>query len=162
MNPISYVRYIKGNCADEEICIGSETEDSTVPLQAYCVSTTHFLPIGRNTTSGSHQNPDSSGVVTAGFNPALHHDRNGSGLAVQAVVTAPDKSTSLFATSVVMQAQKFDGVWRTEPDGQAYCKECSSVRLAQFPAAARRVKVDVVLPESTPAGLLWLASFRYE
>ena len=106
----------------------------------------------------------SSGVVTAGFNPRSH---NGDGMhvAVEAVLTDVDKQTSLFATSHVIQAQWYNatrGIWRTVAQGSNDCLKCASLRLEPFPTTAQRVKVDVVLPESMPAGLLWLASYLYE
>ena len=155
------MHYTQGHCAADEICVGSEAGDGRTPLQAHCVSTTHFVNIGRNTSSGSYQNPGSSGVVTAGFNPTLRNT-NGSHIAVEAIVTAVNKRESLFATSVVIQGQKINGISRTEPNGYSNCLGCSSLSLAPFPVNARKVKVDVVLPESMPAGLLWLASYLYD
>ena len=146
----------EGNCARDEICVGSNAEDTDAPRQAYCVSTNHFVRIGQDPSTGNGQ---TSGVVTASFNSALHN--NGSQLAVEAVVTSLNRLSTLFATSVVIQAQAYNGVWRTVAEGQNYCKICSSVSLAPVPATAQRVKVDVVLPEWYPTGLLWLASYPY-
>ena len=162
-NP-AFMHYTQAHCAPDEICVGSEEGDGRTPLQAHCVSTTHFVPIGRNTSSGNGQETVSSGVVTAGFNPRSH---NGDGMhvAVEAVLTHVDKRTSLFATSHVIQAQWYNatrGIWRTVASGANDCINCSNLRLEPFPTTAQRVKVDVVLPESMPAGLLWLASYLYE
>lgn len=124
--------------------------------QAYCVSTDHFVRIGQPSS-----NLGSSGVITAGFDPALYN-KNGSQVAVEAVVTSINKIVSLSAVSMVMQAQGFDKVWRTVADGHNYCLRCSSVSLVPFPVTAQRVKVDVVLSEAFPTGLLWLASYSYQ
>lgn len=140
----------RGKCATDEICVGSNAADGDMTLQAYCVSTNSFVQIGQTPSS----------VVTAGFNATLS-DGNESHLAVEAVFTSVNKMTSLFADSMVLQAQTNDGVWRTVPNGNIYCLRCSSVSLAPFPVTAQRVKVDVVLPEWTPTGLLWLASYPY-
>ncbi len=98
--------------------------------------------------------------MTADFDATLL-SQNGSQLAVEAVVTGLDRITSVFAASVVMQAQRHDGLWRTVTDGHIYCLRCASVTLAPFPVTAQRVKVDVVMPASVPTGLLWLASYSY-
>ncbi len=125
------------------------------------------MRIGHDPSNGDGQNVPSSGVVTAGFNASLHHNNNnnnnnGSHLAVEAVVTSLNKVSSIAADSVVMQAQTYtNGVWRTVADGRIYCLRCSSVSLVPFPVAAQRVKVDVVMPEWLPVGLLWLASYEY-
>ena len=129
--------------------------DNYVQAQAYCVATDHFVPIGPTPSSGQGQ-----GVFTASFNAALYNN-NGSRLAVEAVVTSTDKMSSLSATSVVMQAQAYNGVWRTVADGHNYCLRCSSSSLVPFPVTAQRLKLDVIMPDSSPAGLLWLASYSY-
>ena len=143
-----------------EICVGGTGGGEGTPRQAYCVSTDHFVHIGHTSSSENGENLVSSGVVTAGFNPALYNN-SGSHLAVEALVTSVDQRTSLFAPSMVMQAQTYSGLWRTVADGHNYCIRCSSVCLAPFPATAQRVRVDVVLPDSSPTGLLWLASYTY-
>ena len=151
----------EGKCAVGEICVGSNVWN-VGPSQAYCVSTEHFVRIGQNPLGGDGQNLPSSGVVTAGFNSALHSGINGSHVAVEAVVTSIDKKTSLFATSVVMQAQAYNnGIWRAVTGGYSHCARCSSIILAPFPVTAQRVKVDVVMTEESPTGLLWLASYPY-
>ena len=95
--------------------------------------------------------------MTANFNPT---DR--AGLAIEVVLTSSDNVTSLFADSVVIQAQAYNGVvFRAVLQGRTSCLRCSSLRLAPFPEAAQRVKVDVVLPATSPVGLLWLASFSH-
>ena len=146
-----------GRCADDEICVGRSDGDRLMQSQAYCASTNHFVSIGHNPTNG---NGVSSGVATADFNTALHN-KSGGTLAVEAVVTGANKRVSLYATSVVIQAQTYDRVWRTVTDGKAYCLRCTSLSLAPFPRTAQRVKVDVVLPASSPTGLLWLASYSF-
>ena len=129
-----------------------------MPREAYCVSTNNFTPIGQARSSSGQA---STGVVTAGFHPALPPLRNVE-LAVEAVVTGVGNLTSVFATSMVVQAQSFDGVvWKTVDNGTADCLRCANVVLTPFPEAAKRVKVDVVMPEATPVGLLWLASYEY-
>ena len=164
-NPQQRTHIGKGKCASDEICVGSNAVDQEVLLQAYCVSTNRFVRIGRNPSNGNRQNVGSSGVVTASFNSNNNNNNNnnnnGSYLAVEAVVTSLNKKSSLFAASVVIQAQTYDGVWRTVADGHSYCLRCSSVSLAPFPVTAQRVKVDVVMPEWNPTGLLWLASYPY-
>ena len=144
----------EGKCTNDDICVGSDNIGGT-PIHAYCVSTDHFVRIGQNPSGNSLA---SSGVVTANLNPAIHNN-NGSHLTVEAVVTSLNKRTSVFAASVVMQAQAYDRVWRTVAGGSSDCLRCSSVTLAPFPLTAQRVKVDVVLSEDSPAGLLWLASY---
>lgn len=133
-------------------------------LQSFCVSTNEFVQIGQNSSTGNGgQNAGSlSGVVTAGFNAAAH-SRKGSQVAVEAVVTSVNKRTSLSATSLVMQAQAYDKYWRTVDDYHShdYCLKCSSLTLVPFPKTAQRIKVDVVMPEEAPTGLLWLATFPY-
>ena len=161
---LAIMHYTQARCAADEICVGSEEGDGTTPLQAHCVSTTHFVPIGRNTSNMNGQKTLSSGVVTAGFTPP-YQQGNGMQVAIEAVLTDVDKRTSLFATSHVMQAQWYNatrGIWRTVAQGSNDCLKCSSLRLEPFPTTAQRVKVDVVLPDSMPAGLLWLASYLYE
>ena len=120
------------------------------------------MPIGHDVSSGAAESAGSSRVVTADFNAAVH-ERNGSRLAVEAVVTSINRKTSLFATSMVMQAQAQanNGLWRPVADGYIYCMDCTSVDLAPFPETAQRVKVDVVMPEWVSTGLLWLASYPY-
>ena len=118
----------------------------------------HFVAIGPDPQNGKAA--AWSGAVTAGFNPAVHK-KKGSRVTVEAVLTSAGTVYSLFATSLVMQAQSYNGLWRTVADGYRYCTDCSSVRLVPFPETAQRVKVDVVLPESSPAGLLWLASYPH-
>lgn len=146
----------QGNCADDEICVGSDSESGvTGPVQAYCVSTDQFVRIGQNP---SGLGVASSAVVTANLNPAAY-DKRGTYLTVEAVVTTFYNRTSLFATSMVMQAQAYDRVWRTVGGGISDCLRCPSVTLAPFPVLAQRVKIDVVLPENSPTGLLWLASY---
>ena len=142
-------------CEDDEICVGSDSIDGTPPVEAYCVSTDHFVRIGH---AQSGIGVASSAVVTASFNPAMHNN-NGSYLTVEAVATTPDNRNSLIATSMVMQAQAHDSVWRTVAGGISDCLRCPSVTLAPFPLTAQRVKIDVVLSQDSPAGLLWLASF---
>lgn len=133
-------------------------------LQSYCVSTNGFVQIGQNssTANGEQSAGSLSGVVTAGFNAAAHR-RKGSLVAVEAVLTSVNKKASLFATSLVMQAQVYDKYWRTVDDfhSHGYCLKCSSMTLVPFPETARRVKVDVVMPEEAPTGLLWLATYPY-
>lgn len=161
---LSPMHYTQARCAANEICVGSEEGDGTTPLQAHCVSTTDFVPIGPNPSSSHGQQTVSSGVVTAGFDPSSRAV-NGQQVAIEAVLTHVDKQTSLFATSHVIQAQWYNatrGIWRTVAQGSNDCIECSSLRLEPFPSTAQRVKVSVVLPESMPAGLLWLASYLYE
>ena len=157
------MHYTQARCAADEICVGSEEGDGRTPLQAHCVSTTHFVPIGHNASSGNGQESVPSGIVTAGFNPH-YHDGDGTHVAVEAVLTDVDGRTSLFANSHVIQAQWYNatkGVWRTDAHSSNDCIGCSALRLEPFPTTAQRVKVSVVLPESMPAGLLWLASYRY-
>ena len=149
--------YRTGKCALDQLCVGSTPEDKTMPIQASCVSTKHFAHVGQYPPNG---NAGSSSAVTAGFNPAVHME-SGKPFAVEAVLTSVDKISSLFATSLVMQAQSYNGLWRTVDYGSTYCKDCASVRLAPFPETASRVKVDVVMPEEEPTGLLWLASYPY-
>ncbi|CAD6591046.1 MAG: hypothetical protein ASARMPRED_005161 [Alectoria sarmentosa] len=119
-NPPQATFISQGKCASGEICVGSDAGNND----------------GHTPSDGNRQNLASSGVVTASFNAALHN-KNGSRSAVEAVVTSVKKLTSLYAASVVMQAQA-----------------CSSVSLAPFPVPAQRVKVDVVMPNYTPTGLL--------
>lgn len=160
-NPPQATYISQGRCASGEICVGSDARNIDGTLsRAYCVSTNHFVQIGHTPSDGNGQNLASSGVVTASFNAALHN-KNGSLLAVEAVVTSVNKLTSLFAASVVMQAQAYNGVWRTVASGYNDCIRCSSVNLAPFPETAQRVKVDVVMPNWSPTGLLWLASYSY-
>ena len=157
------MNYTQDRCADDEICVGSEEGDGRTPLQAHCVSTSHFVAIGHPSSSNG-QGTGSSGVATASFNP-VSQQRDGMHVAVEAVLTDADKRTSLFATSHVMQAQFYNatrGIWRTVAYGHNDCLNCASLRLEPFPMTAQRVKVNVVLPESMPAGLLWLASYMYE
>ena len=142
-------------CENDEICVGSDSEDGTTPAQAYCVSTGHFVRIGH---PQSGIGVASSAVVTSNFNPTVHNN-NGTYLTVEAVATTPDNRNSLIATSMVMQAQTHDSVWRTVAGGISDCLRCPSVTLAPFPLTAQRVKIDVVLSQDSPAGLLWLASF---
>ena len=97
--------------------------DEPASRQAYCVSTNNFVVIGHSPSTGNGQNAGSSGVVTASFNSALH--KNGSLLAVEAVITGLNKVSTLIATSVVIQAQTYSGVWRTVADGRNYCKTVS-------------------------------------
>lgn len=134
--------------------------DEDAPNQAYCVSTDRFVNIGHDPSDEEGENGISSGVVTAGFNAALYNN-NGSHLGIEALVTDADKRTSLYATSMVMQAQAYNGLWRTVAHGIIDCIGCSSVSFAPFPVSAQRVKVDVVLPAESPTGLLWLASYSY-
>ena len=148
----------QGRCPADEICVGSTLEDKGMPIQASCVSMKHFVPIGPDPQNGNAAG--SSSAVTAGFNPAVHN-KEGSRVAVEAVLTSAGTLYSLFATSLVMQAQSYNGLWRTVADGSRYCLDCSSVRLVPFPETAQRVKVDVVMPESSPTGLLWLASYPH-
>ena len=158
------MHYTQDRCATTEICVGSEEGDGSTPLQAHCVSTNDFVAIGPNPSSSNGQQTVSSGVVTAGFDPSSRAG-NGKQVAIEAVLTHADRRTSLFATSHVMQAQWYNatrGIWRTVAQGSNNCIECSSLRLEPFPSTAQRVKVSVVLPESMPAGLLWLASYLYE
>lgn len=150
----------EGRCTTDEICVGSDNIGEANPIQAYCVSTDHFVRIGQTPSSGNGSSLASSGVVTASFNPALHHN-NGRHLAVEVVVTSLSKKTSLFAASVVIQAQAYDSVWRTVAGGNSDCLRCSSLTLAPFPLTAQRVKIDVVLSGDSPVGLLWLASYLY-
>ena len=146
----------RGSCADDEICVGSDSSSGVTGLvQAYCVSTDHFVHIGKNP---SGLGVASSAVVTADFNPATYN-KKGTYLTVEALVTTLDNRNSLFATSMVMQAQSYDKVWRTIGGGISDCLRCPSVTLAPFPVMAQRVKIDVVLSEDSPAGLLWLASY---
>lgn len=161
-NPQQQTLIRQGKCALDEICIGSNAKDTGTSRQAYCVATTHFVRIGHDPPSGSGSDTLSSGLVTASFNSSLYDDNNGSQLAVEAVVTHLNKLSSLFATSVVIQAQAYNnGVWRNVAGGIDYCMSCSSMTLAPFPITAQRVKVDVVMPEWSPTGLLWLASYSY-
>ena len=144
-----------GTCAEDEICVGSDSIDGTAPVQAYCVSTDHFVRIGHDQ---SGIGVASSAVVTADFNPAIYNNR-GTNLTVEAVATTLDNRSSLIATSMVVQAQAYGSVWRTVPGGDNECLRCPSVTLAPFPVTAQRVKIDVVLSENSPAGLLWLANY---
>ena len=154
--------FFESKCANNEICVGSNPSDKALPHQAYCVSTINFVHIGHDPSlsSGSGQTIGSSETVTAGFNPAVHNG-NGNGLAVEAVLTSSNNVTSVFANSMVMQAQLYNGVWRTVDDGRADCLWCASLSLTPFATTARRVKVDIVLPEQSRVGLLWLASYSY-
>ena len=144
-----------GLCPDDQICVGSDSIDGPAPVQAYCASTDHFVRIGHNQ---SGIGVASSAVVTADFNPATYNHR-GTYLTVEAVATTLDNRNSLIATSMVMQAQAYDKVWRTVPAGDNECLRCPSVTLAPFPVTAQRVKIDVVLSQDSPAGLLWLATY---
>ena len=148
----------QGKCALDELCVGSTLEDKEIPVQASCVSMKHYVPIGPDPEDGNAAG--SSSAVTAGFNPAVYN-KEGSRVAVEAVLTSAGTIYSLYATSLVMQAQSYNGLWRAVADGYSYCTDCSSVRLVPFPETAQRVKVDVVLPESLPTGLLWLASYPH-
>lgn len=139
----------EGRCANDEICVGSEEIGETTPVQAYCVSTDNFVRIGQGPSASS---------LAASFNPAVYNN-SGSHLTVEAVITSLNKQSSVFAASVVMQAQAYDTVWRTVAGGSNDCLRCSSLTLAPFPLTAQRVKIDVELSEGNPAGLLWLASF---
>ena len=157
------MHYTQDLCADGEICVGSEEGDGRTPLQAHCVSTNNFVAIGHSSSSNG-QGSGSSGVFTANFNPISQH-RDGTYVAVEAVLTDVDKRTSLFADSHIMQAQWYNatrGIWRTVDYGSNNCVKCASLRLEPFPMTAQRIKMAVVLPESMPAGLLWLASYQYE
>lgn len=159
-NPRQRTYINEGRCAGDEICVGSNAGDEDTPRQAYCVSTNDFLLIGHNSSSGNGQDLGSSAVITAGFNPTLY-DKNATHLAVEAVITSVNNRTSLFAASAVIQAQSYNGLWRTVTNGYNSCMRCSSLTLAPFPITAQRVKVDVVMPDSSPTGLLWLASYAY-
>ena len=94
------------------------------------------------------------------------HIAPGANLAVEAVLTGLDNTTSLNATSLDMQAQSSNRafmttLWRSLPDGEKACTNCSSVELAPLPDNAQRVKINVVLPPNVKAGLLYLASIPY-
>ena len=146
----------QAKCADDQICVGSDSSvGGTGVIEAYCVSTDHFVRIGHNQ---SGIGVASSAVVTADFDPTIY-DKRGTYLTVEAVATTLDNRNSLIATSMVMQAQAYDKVWRTIPGGDSECLRCPTVTLAPFPATAQRVKIDVVLSEDSPAGLLWLATY---
>ena len=156
--PNSVTRLAPGKCPADGICIGRGSDDETeTPVQAYCVSTNDFVKIGQEPLRGG-QNLGSSGVVAAGLNPAFYN-KSGGKIGVEAVVTYMSGKESLFAASMVMQAQTYDTSWRTVANGSANCLRCSSVTVAPFPMTAQRVKVDVVMPERIPTGLLWLASY---
>ena len=99
-----------------------------------------------------------SGIVTAGFNGGIHSS-NGSRVTVQAVFTSLDKIRRVATVSAVMQAEVYEEVWRTV--NSTDCPRCASVTLAPFVVTAQRVKVSVVMPDSTPKGLLWLAANPY-
>ena len=161
-NPFHQLLF-EGRCAQQEVCVGSNAAEKGLSHQAYCVATDRFANIGHDAPpSGRGPTAGSSGVVVADFNPALLNT-TGRSLAVEAVLTSSNNVTSLFADSVVMQAQAQaqDGVWLTVANGRSECLRCSSLSLKPFPDTGERVKVDVVLPESTPVGLLWLASYTY-
>lgn len=145
----------QGKCASHEICVGPNTEGGDPQHQAPCVSTNHFVQIDRDPSDAA-----AAGVVTAGINSTILHE-NGSQVAVEAVLTSLSEVISLAAVSMVMQAQTYNGLWRTVENGHTYCLRCPSVTLAPFPEKVQRVKVDVVMPYSTPTGLLWLASYTY-
>ena len=66
-----------------------------------------------------------------------------------------------------MQAQGYDEAvggstraWRTLGGGVGVCEVCANVGIEPVPAGTRRVRVGVVLPAGTEAGVLWLAGFE--
>ena len=81
-------------------------------------------------------------------------------MAVQAVFTSLDETGSVDAVSAVMQAQVYrGGVAHGERYGLSEMRECDVGAIRGDGAEGERV--SVVMPDSMPRGLLWLAAYPY-
>ena len=172
MSPAVFPRY--GSCAQTEVCIeGTRAlpepsdwaqqyhQDAWLGLYkvAYCVNVENFVRIAQDGLADA----DGAGEVETVY---FHQQSQQPNATVEAVVTSLDNKTSVFAQRLEVEAQTADGafgtqIWRTLVNGSSGCENCSSVDLAPFPIAAKRIKVDVVLPAAVTAGVVWLASVPY-
>ena len=136
------------NCQTDEICvdgIGSE--------KAYCVSHQNFVRIQRDQSTQT----TTPSEIEASFTPAA-----GTQYAVEALLTGPSSSISIFAANLDLEAQRLTmvngaQVWRALDGGRSQCSNCASVNILNVPVGTQRIYMNVALQAPITSGLLYLS-----
>ena len=150
-------------CTPSEICIqGIPKQNPSLPdgqlvpptLKAYCVTAEHFVKIAVNAQSHA------VGPNTIGHK---YNAPDGKAMAVEAVLTGPDMTQSMFAARLEMRAQTSDSLsnvqaWRSQVGGVTACTDCARVLIAPVPQKTQRIVIKVILDGAALGGRLFLSS----
>ncbi|KAI4259683.1 MAG: hypothetical protein LQ352_000616 [Teloschistes flavicans] len=148
-------------CLPNEVCIqGIPKQNPSLPSgqlvpptsRAYCVQADNFVRIAADQLSHTTR---PSFVSTKFSVPA---DQK---VAVEAVLTGPDKTESIFAAKLEISAQTSDTsnnvqTWRSQVGGTTMCTQCARALIAPVPSKTQRIVVKAVLEATAVGGLLFL------
>ena len=151
------------SCRQNEICV-----DGYGPLElwdfdesvAYCVSTQNFVNIAEDQIA--HVKADVAGGEGLPADVADITSATKS-MGIEAVLTAPDHTSSMYARRMRIRAQSYreafhTQLWLSLPNGTESCKGCASLDLRPLPVGTKRIAVDIMLsgPGLVTGGLLYL------
>ncbi|KAI9878246.1 MAG: hypothetical protein M1830_001469 [Pleopsidium flavum] len=134
-----------GTCYDHEVCVHTRTSGvANRPLRAYCVSKEDFVQIAQAAAERAGVHP-----------PAEVAQHVAGGVAVEAVVTAPDGKTLLPVKGLSIDASGANNA--ALPGGHQGCSGCSTIGLDPVPPGTKEVHSQVAM-EGIASGLLYLLS----
>ncbi|KAL8869791.1 MAG: hypothetical protein Q9174_004005 [Haloplaca sp. 1 TL-2023] len=159
---LDYSWYFR-RCTPSEICIqGVPKQNPPLPdgqlvpptLKAYCVTAEHFVKIAVNAQTHA-TTPNTIGQK--------YTAPDGKIMAVEAVLTGPDMTQSIFAARLEMRAQTSDSLsnvqaWRSQVGGVTACTDCARVLIAPVPQKTQRIVIKVILEAAALGGRLFLSS----
>lgn len=149
-----------GECKSTEFCINGRSTRTVhsrgyVESTAWCVEVENAIEFAGILVGGKKGR---LGSVQVDFNAAAGTLRS-----IEAVLTTPDRRSSIKARSMDIQAQRTDVIgnvqsWRTLKAGDQRCSNCASVGIVNVPIGTQRIKAHVELMPQTSNGLLNLVS----
>ncbi|KAL9585659.1 MAG: hypothetical protein Q9212_001396 [Teloschistes hypoglaucus] len=148
-------------CMPNEVCIQGIPKQNSLLLdgqfapptsKAYCVQADNFVRIAEDQLSHT----TSPGIVSKKF--SVPADQK---VAVEAVLTGPEKTQSIFAAKLEISAQTSDTsnnveTWRSQVGGTSVCTHCARAWIAPVPSKTQRIVVKAVLEATAAGGLLFL------
>ena len=142
-----------GSCAANEFCV--ESTVGFLTKRVFCISSHSFYLLAQNELT--EESAASSSLV--GLSPGRNN-----AYAVEAILTMMNPQTSLFTSSLSLQAQLstiIHGtlVWRMVENGTSHCLDCSSIGLNVVSNSVQRFQLNVGLPANVTTGDVWLTSW---
>ena len=151
------------NCEPHEICVDGYGPpelwefDSSV---AWCVSTLNFVKIAEKEIA--HISKDVHDIE--GPSNLIEDITTGTkSMGIEAVLTAPDQVSSMYASAMQIKAQRYEKafntyLWHSLPNGTELCRGCTSLDLTPLPEGTKRIKVDIMMSGRgvISGGLLYL------
>ena len=130
---------------------------------AFCIDLGSFMKFAQVVLNPSEMTDNTKASIGSGSGSDPASPLN-SLYSVEAVMTGTDSHQTLYASSIDIQAQKYNLVhdiplWQTLEGGASQCSDCASVGIDRLPYGTQRISVNTTFPAGTTGGTLYLTSF---